>query len=232
MKALLLSISAAALLVASPARADQNWTGPYIGAHVGGVWGNASTTDDKADWGNDPKFIGPFDFNPAGAFGGATAGFNLQMGILVAGLEGDLGYMDLSGSIDTPSSQSGNHQTIALDGGLYGTATARLGVLVTPATLIYGKGGFAFYDGEASQATTAEGYETHGTSTFTGWVAGGGIEHRLTDSISVRIEYQHFDFGSQGGDQTSLTDDPIGHVYENSTKLTADSVKLGIAYKF
>jgi len=232
MKALTLAISAAALLSASPALADPNWTGPYIGAHAGGVSGNASTTDNEADWGKDPKFIGPFDFNPSGAFGGATAGYDLQLGNLVFGVEADLGYMNLAGATDTPSSQSGNHQTIALDGGLYGTATARAGFLLTSSTLLYGKGGFAFYNGEATQATTAPGYETNGTSTFTGWVAGGGLEQRISDNVSLKVEYQHFDFGTQDGDQTSLTDAPIGHVYENASKLTADAVSVGIAYRF
>jgi outer membrane immunogenic protein len=230
---LALAISTAALLAASPVVAqDRTWTGPYIGAHVGGAWGNASTTDDAKDWGNDKKFIGPFDYNPSGALGGATAGYNLQIDRVVVGIEGDLGYLGLSESMDTPSSQSGNHQTLNVDGGLYGVAAARAGILVTPATLVYGKGGFAFFDGEATQTTTAKGYETHGTSTFTGWAAGGGIEHRLTDNLSIRVEYLHMDFGSEDGDQTSISDAPIGHVYGNHTSLDADTVKLGIAYKF
>jgi len=232
MKALTLVISAAALAMTTPAKADPSWTGPYIGAHVGGAWGNASTTDDAADWGNDKKFIGPFDYNPSGAFGGATAGYNLQIDRVVVGVEGDLGYLGLSGSMDTPSSQSGNHQTLNVDGGLYGVAAARAGILVTPATLLYGKGGFAFFDGEATQTTTAKGYETHGTSTFTGWAVGGGIEHRLTDNLSVRVEYLHLEFGTEDGDQTSLTDAPVGHVYESHTSLKADSVRVGLNYQF
>lgn len=227
-------LAAAALLVgtASAKAEDASWTGPYIGAHIGGAWGNASTSDHAKDWGNDPKFIGPFDQSPSGVLAGATAGYSVQLSNIVLGVEGDLGYLGLDSSLDTPSSQSGNHQTITVDGGFYGDVTARAGFLATPSTLVYGKGGFAFFNGEASQATTAKGYVSHGTSTFTGWVAGGGIEQRLTENLSVKVEYLHFDFGSQAGDQTSVSDAPIGHVYGNDTHLDADTVKAGVNYRF
>ncbi len=48
----------------------------------------------------------------------------------------------------------------------------------------------------------------------------------------MKVEYQHFDFGSQVGDQTSITDPPIGHVYHNWTDLSFESVKSGAAYHF
>jgi len=222
-----------ALASASPALAGEpSWTGPYIGAHVGGAWGDASTTDHVKDWGNDPKFIGPFEQSPSGVLAGATAGYNVQLSNIVLGVEGDLGYLGLDSALDTPSSQSGNHQTIMLNGGLYGDIAARAGFLATPSTLVYGKGGFAFYNGDAVQTTTADGYVSHGTGTFTGWVAGGGIEQRLTDNLSIKVEYLHFDFGSQSGDQTSVSDAPIGHVYGNDTRLDADTVKAGLDYRF
>lgn len=233
MKALTLAISAAALLAASPVAAqDYKWTGAYAGANLGYIWGNATTTDDVKDWGNDPKFIGPFSNSVGGFVGGGTLGYNLQIDRVVLGVEADLDYADLSGSVETPSSQSGNHQSVALSGGFLGTVTARAGVLIDPATLIYAKGGLALYTGEATQTTTADGYKTNGTSTFTGWTVGGGIERKLTENISIKLEYAHFDFGTETGDQTSISDDPIGHVYRNHTSVTADSVRAGLNYQF
>jgi outer membrane immunogenic protein len=105
-------------------------------------------------------------------------------------------------------------------------------VLVTPATLLYAKGGVAFFDGQARQTTTKPGYITTGTDPFTGWTAGAGVEQRLTDHISIRLEYAHFDFGTQVGMQTSISDPPIGWHYHNWTSLNADTLKLGAAYKF
>jgi outer membrane immunogenic protein len=233
MKALTIAISTAAILAASPVLAqDYKWSGAYAGLNAGYIWGTATTTDDAADWGSDPKFIGPFDNDAGGFVGGGQLGYNFQMGRFVFGPEIDLDYADLSGSIATPSSQSGNHQNIGLDGGFLGTFGGRVGFLFDPATLIYAKGGFALYTGQASQATTADGYATHATDTFTGYVVGGGVERMITQNISLKIEYSHMEFGTQGGDQTSLTDAPVGHVYSNHTDLTSDSVRVGINYHF
>jgi outer membrane immunogenic protein len=204
----------------------ETWTGSYLGAHVGGVWGDVDVRDT-----NGGVLPGPFKYSASGAFGGGTAGYNWQNGSFVLGVEGDLGYMDLSGSGIIPSSVAGRHQDITLDGGLYGDITGRLGFAYYR-TLFYGKGGFAFYDGEARQKTTNPGYVTHGTDTFSGWVLGGGIEHYIAPGVSLKVEYLHFDFGSEGGDQTSVSDPPIGYVYRNRTSLTADSVKAGVAYHF
>lgn len=232
MKALVFGISIAALFaVTSPVQAG-DWTGAYAGLNAGYIWGDATTTDDVKDWGKDPKFVGPFNNSVGGFVGGGTLGYNVHWGRFVFGPEIDLDYADLSGSIKTPSSQSGNHQDISLDGGFLGAFTGRVGFLIDPATLIYAKGGFALYTGEATQTTTAKGYQTHGTDTFTGYVVGGGVERKLTENISLKIEYAHYDFGTQNGDQTSLTDPPVGHVYGNHTSLDADSVKVGLNYHF
>jgi outer membrane immunogenic protein len=203
-----------------------DWTGAYVGAHVGGAWGDVDQR--QTNGGMDE---GPFSYSPDGIVFGGTAGYNFQFGNVVLGVEADLGYMDLNGSGTIPSSNPSAHQDLSLDGGLYGDVTARAGLAFNK-VLVYGKGGFAFYDGGALQQTTNPGYTADGTSTFTGWTAGGGIEYAWTDNISLKIEYQHFDFGSQGGSQTSVSDAPIGYVYTNKTDLTSDAIRIGANYKF
>ena len=174
---------------------------------------------------------GPFGYSINGFFGGGTAGYNLQIQNIVFGIEGDIGAIDPNGAGIIPSSTVPFHQDTTLDTGLYGDATGRLGLAFGP-TLVYAKGGFAFFDGEARQTTTKPGYVTHGTDTFTGWTIGGGVEHMIDRNWSLKVEYLHFDFGSQVGDQTSTGDPPIGHVYHNWTDLSMDSVKVGLNYKF
>lgn len=229
---------AALALSAIPASAQDtkyNWTGAYAGAHVGYAWGDASVKD--TDGGVAP---GPFNYSAGGAFGGGTLGYNYQIQSIVLGVEGDIGYMDLSGSRKLPSSDPAYHQNLNTDGGLYGVIGGRAGILITPATLLYAKGGFAFYDGEADQASTKPWYKATGTSTFTGYAVGGGVEHYITKDISLKIEYLHFGFGDEGGYQTKVTsslpaaDDgtPVGTKFHNVHSLDADSVKLGIAYHF
>ena len=128
------------------------------------------------------------------------------------------------------------HSTVSpghdLNAGLYGDITARAGISIARHTLVYAKGGYAFFDGEGRQVTTKPGYSPTGTDTFTGWVLGGGIEHAIGHGWSLKAEYLHFDFGHQGALQTSISDPPIGFQYTNTFSLTVDTVKVGLNYRF
>lgn len=250
----LVSAAALALLMATPALAE-DWTGFYAGAHAGYAWGNATTTDDKGPWcganSTDAacikKYVGPFDFTANGTFGGGTLGYNVRWDRIVVGVEGDLDYMDLNGSKRLASSKgdgSGDistvyHQEATVSAGLYGDITGRVGFLITPSTLVYGKGGFAFYDGEMDQASTKPYYQSTGTRTFTGWTAGGGVERFITENISLKVEYMHTDFGSQGSSQEKFKTAPgeemddntgIGDKFPASHTLGIDTIKAGVAY--
>lgn len=225
MKALISSVAALALM-AIPAAADgYNWSGVYLGAHAGYSWGNVDVTDT-----NGGVLPGPFSYDASGGFGGGTFGANWQTGPVVFGVEADLGYMDLSGAGIIPSSNPAAHQDITLDGGLYGDVTGRLGFAAGRA-LFYGKGGWAYYDGEANQVTTNPGYKPTATGAFDGWVYGGGMEYMINDCLSMKVEYLHFAFGEQGGAQTSVSDPPVGFVYNNEHQVDADSIKIGLNYR-
>jgi len=229
-----------ALVLAASASAHAgegyNWTGLYVGAHAGYAWGDVSVRD--IDGGVDP---GPFDYSPDGVFGGGTVGANWQLGAVLVGVEGDLGYLDLSGDkIIGSSTGSPHHQDLTLDGGFYALGAGRLGITFGR-TLVYGKGGYAYFDGEAKQATTKDYYSKEGTGSFAGWAYGGGIEQALGGGWSIKAEYLHFDFGSEGGvqEKTSLAtggepddDTPVGSKFHNEHDLDVDTVKIGINYKF
>ena len=79
--------------------ADDPWNTFYAGAHAGYAWGSVDVTDTTG--GVAP---GPFSYSPKGAFAGGTAGLNWRLQGILLGVEGDLGYMDLSGSGTAPSS--------------------------------------------------------------------------------------------------------------------------------
>ena len=207
-----------------PAYAANTWTGFYLGANVGGAWGKADLKDI-----NGGMPYGPYSFSPSGLLGGGTAGYNLQRGKFVFGVEADAGYMDLRGSTIIASSDPAYHQDGTLGGGAYGDITGRLGYAFDR-TLIYAKGGFAFFNGEGKQATTKPGFAPTGTDTFTGWTVGGGVEHFISPAWSIKAEYLHFDFGTKGSTQVSVTDIPIGYHYNDTFTVTAESVKLGLNY--
>lgn len=223
---LLLSATACAAGSTVPG-APFTWTGFYMGAHAGAAWSDLDVRDTN---GGVPA--GPFNFTAATkAFGGGTLGYNYQHDRFVIGIEADAGYMDQLSDGRIASSNPLYHQNVTVGAGMYGDVTLRAGI-AADRTLIYVKGGGAFLDGQGTQATTKPGYKPTGTDTFTGFVYGGGIEQSLGSGWSMKVEYLHFDFKTAGAMQTSITDPPIGFQYKNTFDLSADTVKLGLNYRF
>jgi outer membrane immunogenic protein len=176
----------------APAYVDP-WAGFYAGLDVG--YAGSRVTDNT----------NAVSFSPVGGMGGAYAGYNWHTGLLVAGLEGDVGYIGLTQNL----------QNLTLNSGWYGDVTGRLGVTFGP-VMMYGKGGYAYYQGAAGVTGTSVA-----SGGWNGWTAGGGIEYALAKNVLLRAEYLHFDFGT-------LTVSPVNF----TTGLTMDTVKAGIAYRF
>src|SRR3954451_940055 len=86
--------------------AAYNWTGFYVGGHVGGQWGNADLTTSTV-WSPTGYFsassvpaintVGAQGTNSSSVTGGFTAGYNWQVNHAVLGLEGDINYFGFKG---------------------------------------------------------------------------------------------------------------------------------------
>jgi outer membrane immunogenic protein len=196
------------------------WAGFYVGVDVGGAWAKDHVSPTVADGGTFPRHN---TLSTDGVFGGGTLGYNFQRGAFVFGVEGDLGGMNISQKKADPL---GGTEIDFLNSGLYGDVTGRLGYSWGPA-LLYAKGGFAFYDGEAKTTTAIPGFTVGNTSTFTGWTLGGGVEYKINPAWSLKAEYLHFDFGSE---RATLTSGAGVFGYKN--ELTVDTAKVGINYYF
>jgi outer membrane immunogenic protein len=176
------------------------WNGFYFGAHVGEVWGNLDVTDPAGK---------TFSNDGSGALGGGTMGFNWQFGHVVYSAELDLGVADAG------HSRLGS----TIDEGVYGDITGRVGYAFDR-TLLYAKGGFGFYNGNATIAVGGD--VSPKSQSFTGWTLGAGIEYKLTPAWSLKAEYLHYDFG---GEPVTLAS---GARYDNA--LTLDTIKAGVNY--
>lgn len=196
-----------------------NWAGGYAGVNIGGVTGNLDAKD--KDFLNGGA---SYSLSDTAAIGGLQIGFNFQSGNFVFGVEGDFGYADLSARKFDPLSAGTTYSQ--LDNGAYGDMTGRIGYSFGP-VLIYGKGGYAFYTGQASVTTGLLGGGFGTTGLWEGWTAGGGVEYLLTPSWSMKIEYQHFDFGRELATITAP-----GGTASYANDLTMDAVKIGINYIF
>jgi outer membrane immunogenic protein len=200
-----------------------SWTGFYVGANVGGAWGDLEVTNVDNYTG-----IKKFSNDPAGVLVGGTIGYNIQSGAFVFGIEGDLGYMDLGNTKVQPLSPGGDTKS-NIDGGLYGDITARVGYSFDKA-LVYAKGGYAFYDGEADVVDNCNtgacgGALNHSnkTDTLSGWVIGGGIEYAWSPTYSLKAEYLHYEFDAE---RVRFVD----AAYRWDNTLNVDTVKVGINY--
>ncbi|MBN9149007.1 MULTISPECIES: outer membrane protein [unclassified Nitrobacter] len=143
-----------------------NWTGFYIGGHVGGAFGG------------DNNFYSPgFTYNGSndGVFmGGVQAGYDTQFSAnWVFGLEANYSFLDTG-------SWFANR-------GL-GSVTGRLGYTWGPA-MLYVKGGYGWADSRYTNGFAGDGGRD-------GYTVGGGLEYLFTQNWSGKIEYQYYDFGN------------------------------------
>jgi outer membrane immunogenic protein len=200
-----------------------SWTGCYIGGHAGGAWSHLNMTDvaGAAAFGTPGQ---TFSVTDTGFFGGGQAGCNYQTGQFVFGIEGDLGWMGVRGSALDPGTTSGI--TVGINDGLYGDVTGRAGVAFDQ-FLLYGKGGWAFFNGKETFSTTSPAFISNtDTGTFSGWVAGAGIEYHIWSNWSAKVEYLHYGFGSQTFNVLAT-----GGTFPFKEKLNVDTVKVGLNFK-
>jgi outer membrane immunogenic protein len=191
-----------------------NWSGFYVGGHIGGGFEDSKWTD---------PFTGANDsFNDGGFLGGAQLGVNAQFNWLVVGLEGDFSWTSL---IKGSSTDSGL-DAITTSPQWTSTVTGRIGAAFDR-LLVYGKGGIAFAD-DKSTLTDPVGGSASDTTTRTGWTAGAGFEYALTQNWTARVEYDYLGFGSK---QLSFTTPALGTVTSNAD-LNVQEVKAGFDYKF
>jgi len=236
------------------------WPSFYIGGHIGGVRGNIDVTD-VFDYHGDPRADNSVE--STGLITGVQLGYNLQSGNFVYGIEADLGYLNLSGdkkaALPNPTGVAENDISAkySTSGGLYGDLTGRLGY-ATGSTLVYAKGGVAFlnakmnsdyvganctttYDCNGRAAATPSNFGFESSDTLYGWTLGFGVEYALSPSWSLKLEYQHFDFGSLSSSYAGtdtfacrFNDGTCTSTLHGKTDadITADAVMVGLNYQF
>jgi opacity protein-like surface antigen len=174
-----LSVCAGIAAAAVPAAADgpgrdryyyPAWQGLYAGAHLG--YGDA----------------GPAD----GFIGGAHVGYNWQKGQIVYGWEADVSLSDISESITLCNPAGCVSAEASID--WMASVRGRLGYLISPSFLAYGTVGLGIVSGSGSASISAPGVR-EGISvsdTETDIVLGIGVEGKLTETATARIEYLSF----------------------------------------
>ena len=178
------------------------WTGFYLGANAGAIWGDFTKTGKPID-------------AKTGFTGGITAGYNHQINNIVLGLEGDYNYSGLGGRgaiFPGPAFVKGELTS-------FGTVRGRLGVAFDRA-LIYGTGGYAF------GFSSLESGFFKSTSSHHGYVVGAGLEYAFTQNVSAKAEYLYMPLDSKN----ALTIPGFG--VGSKTGIDANVLRAGVNYRF
>lgn len=265
MKFLLIGAAALALTVVSPVAAKDltpakpagpvdQWSGFYVGAHVG--YGKADRNG-CGDLGanidafgyvisliQDPVAITScdipnqqypgltYDYTQQGYLLGLQGGYNwLPAENFLIGLEGSFSVTNMTGdltnggdSMASPFGGTGTWNSLAM-------ATAKAGVAAGN-FLIYGEGGYAL---STSSFTGNIGCDF--TMTHTGPVAGAGVSFKVSDQASIDIKYDHVWANAAQATCNSVLLDAVDHnlIVNVPTSLltqgSADIVKVGVNFK-
>lgn len=213
-------VSAVALAVFSAtsasAQSKSDWAGFYAGLHGGYGWGDLSA--DEAD-----GFV-----KLKGGVGGGHIGYLWQFQSFVLGVEGDISYSAIGEKlheVDGPETydfEAKNNWLASL--------RARAGVDVGPA-LLYATGGLAWTDWSITETSRmagfddVKGFKTGGKDL--GFVVGGGVEFKLTQSIVARVEGLHYRFS---GMDVAFEDD--GELETVKLKEEITTVRGGLSVRF
>jgi outer membrane immunogenic protein len=185
-----------------------NWTGFYIGGHLGGAWAG-----DNSLQGDSGRFLG-------GIQGGADYQFARNW---VVGAEAQYSWL--------PSNNTGTvfgSTLVTQNNRELGSVTGRLGYTWGPA-LLYAKGGYAWRDSNnigVSNGGSPASFTTTGNSRD-GYTVGAGLEYLFSPNWSAKVEYQYYNFGNTTFG-TSSPPDIAGARFRDDEH----TVKAGLNYRF
>jgi outer membrane immunogenic protein len=200
------------------------WTGCYVGVSGGGAWGHS-----------DQIAGGPFatgsvtggGYNVSGGLVGGGLGCNYQVSQWVFGVDGDISWVDKSGSTNevapfNPAAVVGTQEH------WLATVRGRIGFTPFERWLLYVHGGFAAAGVEATLVSPVAGSQSQ-TQNRDGWTAGVGVETAFWHDWSAKLEYLHVDFGSLGYFNPSPA--PTVNI-RSDVPLTNEIVRAGINWHF
>lgn len=197
-----------------------NWTGFYIGGHLGYAQSRAKL--------GDPTTPGiTMTDTLKGFLGGGQIGFNYQMNNWVLGLEADISGSNADATQTVVNTATNNADRATEKLRWTSLLTARLGYSFDRA-LVYVKGGAAFGGFRIDAQDLVTGGFSNNSYNHAGWTVGAGIEYALNTNWSVRAEYGYLAFGTK----TLTLRDNTGATTQATIKQDVHQFKSGVNYRF
>jgi outer membrane immunogenic protein len=193
-----------------------SWTGFYVGGTVGAIGATTRYSGSDYSYGFSKN-----DAQSYGAVAGVTAGYNYQIGSMVLGLEADYSFSSAKNSFGSSDYVTGQTKIDSL-----GTVRARFGYAIDR-TLLFATGGLAF--GKVQSKTFLYHDSADCRSGFNktqfGWTVGAGVEHALTQNLTIKAEALYVDLGSKKNVSNNCG-------CSTSFKNTATVARVGVNFKF
>src|SRR6201746_2774439 len=188
-----------------------NWTGFYIGGHIGGAFDGNNGFNGTTNNSSDGRFLG-----------GVQVGADYQFAPnWVLGIEGQYSWLG-SNNNSVAFTNGGTAYAFTNNERALGSVTGRLGYTWGPA-LLYVKGGYAYSDN--TQTLTSLGAPVAFTldrGHRDGYTVGAGLEYMFAQNWSVKAEYMYYDFDS------SRFVTPLPFATLGSFRHDAHTVKVGL----
>lgn len=207
-----------------------DWSGAYIGGHLGYVSGQQSDNlPPLPEGGKDPLPQFPVEDQSGAWLSGLHAGYNWQSGGFVYGLEGDVDFTGLKRgkNFNTYNGNISLGGSLFMESDLQASLRARAGLAID-SWLLYGAAGVAVARAEVSAVGNPQSITyplVSDTNTHVGWTVGAGVETAFSPNWIGRVEARYTDFGAEAYDLGVF-----GHEVESRWSQT--SVNVGLSYKF
>src|SRR5215469_2747372 len=216
-----------------------DWTGFYLGGHLGYAWGNSDWTASSTA-APTPSISGSIDlfqsfdgFKETGSFfEGVQAGYNYMLpNRFVVGAEVDASFpsfLNLDGisiggtsTLFSPLVGAESYSETAL---WFGTVRARFGYAFGD-WLLYATGGFAWTYDQLTLTQLSSGTSESPFLWRLGWAAGAGVELPVAPNWTARFEYLFTDYGT-----SSVTFPAAGQRFDSNFSL--QEFRAGLNYRF
>ena len=175
--------AATAMMMASPLAAQQastKWEGFYAGLNAGGLWQSTSASITLNNTGGGLNGAG------SGFVGGAQAGYNYLLGPVLLGAEVDFQGSTLSSGINGSAGASTISATSTMP--WFSTWRVRAGYPVG-SVMPYVTGGAVYGNQRLQGSDSANGGYFSASNNFWTYAVGAGMEGRLSDQWSAKLEY-------------------------------------------
>ncbi len=210
-----------------------DWSGFHLGVTGGrsdAAFDSLFDADERSsDADNDDSVLGELFSLDGGTFG-VNAGFALQRGAWVFGVDGDATFLDASDRRYDPDPEFFGTDNATMEINFLASLRGRVGY-VSGRSLFYATGGLGYVEATYIAEDPEFGIVDRNKLSISslGYVVGAGFQHSLTDALSLNVEALYYGFDDRRDTSTLNIDSAPGDFVDLSG---VGLVQAGLRYRF